>query len=125
MIDLLSLDTELTKIFRIRWDFHNLKVLMKCNYLENPINEDSLVRSGLFAIDDMQEVVESKADSVGPSLEDQMHIIDALKEAAEFFYVAFRYKLNATVIFHNLHFLSRAEMHGLSYCFWYNNLIFW
>lgn len=81
LIDMLSLDPELTRIFRIRWDFHNLKVLMKSNYLESPAGEDALVRSGLFPIESMQSVVESKAANVGPSLDSQIHVINALKEA--------------------------------------------
>lgn len=81
LIDMLSLDQELTKIFRIRWDFHNLKVLMKANYLENSVGEEALVMSGLFPIETMQSVVESKAANVGPSLNNQIHVINALKEA--------------------------------------------
>ncbi len=34
LIDELSLDPELTQIFRIRGDFHNLKVLLKASYLK-------------------------------------------------------------------------------------------
>jgi V/A-type H+-transporting ATPase subunit C len=81
LIDMLSLDPELTSIFRIRWDFHNLKVLLKSSYLEGPVREDALVISGLFPIESMQSVVESKETSVGYSLIGQIHIINALKEA--------------------------------------------
>ena len=35
LIDKLTQDKELTDIFRIKWDFHNLKVLLKSKYLKS------------------------------------------------------------------------------------------
>jgi len=84
-IDMLSLDPELTRIFRVRWDFHNLKVLLKSSYLEGPVREDALVRSGLFSVDSLKSVVESKETSVSYSLMGQVHIINAMKEAMAIF----------------------------------------
>jgi V/A-type H+-transporting ATPase subunit C len=62
LIDELSLDPQLTQVFRIRWDFHNLKVLMKSSYLgESGFgSNDVLVSSGLISIEDLRSVVESE-----------------------------------------------------------------
>ncbi len=51
--------------------------------------------------------------------------IDALEKSTEFFDVAFRYKLDTSGIFYNLHFLARTKIQCLPNCFWYNDLIFW
>ena len=60
LIDELSLDPQLTQIFRIRWDFHNLKVLLKLSYLggAGPGNDDVLVRSGLVPIEALRSAID-------------------------------------------------------------------
>jgi len=73
LIDELSLDPELTQIFRARWDFHNLKVLLKSSYLEESSavgatrrvasTDDALVSSGLVPIEDLRSVIEPEEGS--------------------------------------------------------------
>lgn len=50
MIDDLSQDKELTDIFRVRWDYHNLKVLLKAFYMGSKPEEVALVPLGLVEI---------------------------------------------------------------------------
>ena len=81
LIDELSLDPQLTKIFRARWDFHNLKVLLKSSFLEaiGSGNDDILVRSGLISIDDMKAAIQPGDEQEGGELPDW--IADALMDA--------------------------------------------
>lgn len=80
-IDELSLDAELTQIFRIRWDFHNLKVLLKSSYLEGRISSDgdALVGSGLIPIDDLRAAVVPDEEQTVSRLPD--YITGALEDA--------------------------------------------
>lgn len=68
LADKLTQDKELTDIFRIKWDFHNLKVLLKQKYLQSITDiqkhptdvSDILVQSGLEDLDELKEAVMSE-----------------------------------------------------------------
>lgn len=68
LIDELTQDKELTDIFRVKWDFHNLKVLLKSKYLQSFADtethstnvSDILVLSGLEALSELEEAVMSE-----------------------------------------------------------------
>jgi len=68
LIDELTLDKELTDIFRIKWDFHNLKALLKSKYLQSFADtethstnvSDILVQSGLESLNELEEAVMSE-----------------------------------------------------------------
>ncbi|HEX30664.1 TPA: hypothetical protein ENG04_11345, partial [Candidatus Poribacteria bacterium] len=51
MIDKLSQDKGLTDIFRVRWDYHNLKVLLKAFYMGLEAEDVALVPLGLIELD--------------------------------------------------------------------------
>ena len=65
LIDKLTQDRELTDILRIKWDFHNLKVLLKSKYLKSFADTEThstnisgiLVQSGLEDLDELEERV--------------------------------------------------------------------
>jgi len=81
LIDDLSLDMELTQIFRIRWDFHNLKTLLKASYVGMSISDigDILVISGLVPVENMRILV--NPDEEGSKGEMPEYIADALADA--------------------------------------------
>lgn len=82
LIDELSLDPELTRIFRIRWDFHNLKVLLKSSYLEGRTAEDDagvLIGSGLMPIESLKTAISPEDEGVSVKLPD--YIQGALDDA--------------------------------------------
>ena len=94
LVDELSLDPQLTSIFRARWDFHNLKVLLKSSYLKKSnsdeasrsvVNVDNiLIRSGLIPVEVIMSAVEPDDEqSVGISslTEDYSYILEALEDA--------------------------------------------
>ena len=64
LIDELSLDPQLTQIFRIRWDFHNLKVLLKLSYLKKSDSgriapaDNILIESGLIPVEALRLAIE-------------------------------------------------------------------
>lgn len=68
LIDKLTQDRELTDILRIKWDFHNLKVLLKSKYLKSFADTEThstnvsgiLVQSGLEDLDELEEIVISE-----------------------------------------------------------------
>jgi V/A-type H+-transporting ATPase subunit C len=70
LIDELSHDPDLTQIFRIRWDFHNLKVLLKASYLKDlsPNTDDILVKFGTIPIEDIKLTIEPEAEKKGNTL---------------------------------------------------------
>lgn len=79
LIDELSLDPQLTNIFRARWDFHNLKALLKSSYLKAGSDESTqsavdmdeiLVNSGLVPVESIKAAVEpdDEQSSGAPSL---------------------------------------------------------
>ena len=96
LVDELSLDPDLTSIFRARWDFHNLKVLLKSSYLAETsaadvtqaaasIN-DILSDSGLIPVVALRFAIEpdDEQSSSDFSLAESMsYIIDALEDARE------------------------------------------
>ncbi len=70
LVDELSLDPELTRIFRVRWDFHNLKVLLKSNYLKGSgftaiPADDILVVSGLIPVEALKSTIAPEDDQDG------------------------------------------------------------
>jgi V/A-type H+-transporting ATPase subunit C len=75
-------DKELTDIFRIKWDFHNLKVLLKFKYLQSFADteidstniSDILVQSGLENLNELEEAVMSENG-------DRSHLPQYLQEA--------------------------------------------
>lgn len=81
LIDELSHDPDLTNIFRIKWDFHNLKVLLKASYLENSKTElDSVVSDlGLIPLETLKLTVTPESDKKAEPVPN--YIIDALKFA--------------------------------------------
>lgn len=82
LIESLSQDQELTKIFRIKWDFHNLKALLKSKYLQSIADtetrpadvSDILVQSGLEDLEKLTEAVMSEDGGIG-------HLPKYLREA--------------------------------------------
>jgi len=80
-VDEFSTDPDLTRIFRIRWDFHNLKVLLKASYLKElaPKTDDILVRFGIIPIEDIKLTIEPDAENKGNRLPD--YLINALDDA--------------------------------------------
>lgn len=81
LIDELSLDPALTQMFRIRWDFHNLKVLLKSSYLERDSSDDDdvLIKSGLIPIEDLRFAI--SPDDEGSSVKLPDYIQNALDDA--------------------------------------------
>lgn len=81
LIDRLTLDQRLTQIFRMRWDFHNLKVLLKSNYLGRPGtgSDDILVRSGLVPVEDPKAAIKPEGEQKVSKLPE--YISNALKDA--------------------------------------------
>ena len=77
----LSLDPELTEIFRAKWDFHNLKVLLKSSYLEesNSGRDDILVASGLIPIEYLKALVVPTDEQVSGEI--PAYIIRAFEDA--------------------------------------------
>lgn len=75
LIDELSLDPKLTEIFRAKWDFHNLKVLLKSSCMKKADTEetsqsvvaidDILVNSGLIPAEAIKFTIEPDDEQVG------------------------------------------------------------
>jgi len=63
-IDQLSLDQPLTNLFRARWDFHNLKALLKASYTEkgSSVADGVTVDSGLIPVAILRSIVEPEDD---------------------------------------------------------------
>lgn len=78
LIDKLSLDPQLTSIFRAKWDFHNLKALLKASYLKSADSVEStsqvaatdgvLVDSGLIPVDAIKFTIEPDDEQSGVGL---------------------------------------------------------
>ena len=87
LIDKLSLDPALTQMFRIRWDFHNLKVLLKSSYLERASSDDDdvLIESGLIPIENLRSAITPNDEGGSIKLPDyiQNALDDAQAEYAE------------------------------------------
>jgi V/A-type H+-transporting ATPase subunit C len=87
LIDELSLDPRLTEIFRARWDFHNLKVLLKSSYLgeSEPTTDDALIDSGLIPIEELRSGIESEDErgsvDAGERGSEESSIKNALQDA--------------------------------------------
>ncbi|MBD3181225.1 V-type ATP synthase subunit C [Candidatus Poribacteria bacterium] len=81
LIDELSLDPQLSQIFRIKWDFHNLKVLLKSNYQDGSVSQDALVESGTIPIEDLKQKIQPDEEAGNVNL--PQYINDALDEAKE------------------------------------------
>jgi len=93
LIDELSLDPQLTRIFRIKWDFHNLKVLLKSSYLgESGAGGDYiLIDSGLIPAESLQAFIEpddeqsssstSLAGAIWSEDNGSNYIVNALEDA--------------------------------------------
>jgi len=81
LVDELSVDPSLTSIFQIRWDFHNLKVLLKASYLKElaPKTDDILVSFGTVPVEDIKLTIEPEAEKKGGKLPD--YLINALDDA--------------------------------------------
>ena len=81
LIDKLSLDPDLTQLFRVRWDFHNLKVLLKSSYLEGSgtNGDEALITSGLIPIEVMRAFFGLDEEQGSIKLPD--YIADALESA--------------------------------------------
>ena len=81
LIDELSLDPNLTGIFRARWDFHNLKVILKASYLKESVSgfNDAFISLGLIPYEILQLAVEPELDKKTDAVPN--YILDALNEA--------------------------------------------
>jgi V/A-type H+-transporting ATPase subunit C len=81
LIDELSLDPELTGIFRAKWDFHNLKVLLKASYLaESKLSFDEALSSlGSIPIETLRLAVDPNEEKKEGILPD--YIQSALEDA--------------------------------------------
>ena len=81
LIDELSLDPQLTEIFRAKWDFHNLKVLLKSSFLEESDSnrDDILITSGLIPIESLKSAVEPEDEWVSDRLPE--YIVNTLEDA--------------------------------------------
>lgn len=78
-VDELTLDPHLTEIFKIREDFHNLKVLIKAGYLQQTNNTYSnILKEGTIPIDDIKIAIdpESEKKNTVPDF-----IMEAINEA--------------------------------------------
>jgi len=90
LIDELSFDKELTDIFRVKWDFYNLKVLLKQSYLEGAEEFSFISNLGLI---DPEKIKTAIADSgkehsiiddfFGPRNGLPEHLREAIDEAKE------------------------------------------
>ncbi len=90
LVDELSLDPELTSIFRAKWDFHNLKVLLNSSYLKEMglagTTDDFLSDSGLIPVVALRFAIEPDDDQSSSDFsltESTSYIIDALEDARE------------------------------------------
>lgn len=54
LIDELSLDPKLTQIFRLKWDFHNLKVLLKSYFQKERLLDVELIPLGSVPVDNLK-----------------------------------------------------------------------
>ncbi|MGB9594932.1 MAG: V-type ATP synthase subunit C [Candidatus Poribacteria bacterium] len=81
LIDELSHDPNLTNIFRIKWDFHNLKALLKASYLENlKTGFDGIISDlGLIPLENLKLTVMPESDKKAEEVPD--YIMDALNSA--------------------------------------------
>jgi len=81
LIDELSKDPDLTRIFRIKWDFHNLKVLLKASYLKElaPKIDDILAKFGAVPIEDIKLTIEPEAEKKANKLPG--YLMNALEDA--------------------------------------------
>jgi V/A-type H+-transporting ATPase subunit C len=80
LLDELSLDPELTGIFRAKWDFHNLKVLLKASYLSESKSsfDDALVSLGSVPYENLRLAIKPDSEKKGDVPE---HILKALEDA--------------------------------------------
>ena len=89
LIDQLSLDPELTSIFRARWDFHNLKTLLKSSYMKEAgsveATDEALVDAGLIPAAAIKFTIEPDDEQSGGSYltESMSYLADALVDAQE------------------------------------------
>ncbi len=63
-VDELTYDPELTEIFKIREDFHNLKVLIKASYLQGTKGNsyNNTLKKGTIPIDDIKLAIDPEAE---------------------------------------------------------------
>lgn len=81
LIDELSLDPDLTGIFRAKWDFHNLKVLLKASYLTEAKSSfsEALISLGQVSIENLRLAVKPDAEKRGGNIPE--YILKALVDA--------------------------------------------
>jgi V/A-type H+-transporting ATPase subunit C len=81
LIDELTYDPDLTGIFRARWDFHNLKVILKASYLKESGAEfnDAFISLGLIPYEILRLAVEPELDKKTDAV--PKYILNALNEA--------------------------------------------
>jgi len=60
LIDDLSLDKELTNLFRAKWDFYNLKVLLKQSYLESAEEFPFISNLGMISPEKIKTAIDSE-----------------------------------------------------------------
>ncbi|RKY04816.1 V-type ATP synthase subunit C [Candidatus Poribacteria bacterium] len=60
LVDSLSYDKELTDLLRLRWDFHNLKVMLKAHYLGVEPEGEAIVDFGTLDPASIREAVEEE-----------------------------------------------------------------
>jgi len=76
----LSLDPEITNLFFLKKDLHNLKVLLKSKYVPTLAVEDYLIDLGLFSLSDLRNMVEKNDYSNFGNLTIQGAIKQAIRQ---------------------------------------------
>ena len=84
LVDELTMDPLLTQIFRIRWDFHNIKILLKASYLKESSYDGSLVSFGVTPVEGLKLAIEPESEKKGEPIPDYlMNAINGSREQYE------------------------------------------
>lgn len=104
LIKELSLDPEITDVFFLKKDLHNLKVLLKNKYFPTSGTEEYLIDLGLFSLSDLKEMVQKNNYSKFGNL----MIQEAIKQALKQFELSYEVEL--------IDFILDAAIYELSLC---------
>jgi len=111
LIDELSHDPDLTNIFRAKWDFHNLKVLLKASYLEEfNTGFDGIISDlGLIQLETLKLTVMPESDKKAEAVPN--YIMNALNSARSQYESSQNPKFIDTIIDNHCHsfMFERAE----------------
>jgi V/A-type H+/Na+-transporting ATPase subunit C len=98
LIDELTHDPDLTGIFRARWDFHNLKVILKASYVNESGSgfKDAFINLGLIPHEILQLAVKPESDVKTDAV--PKYILDALTSARDQYELTQNPRLIDTII---------------------------